>query len=82
MYVCATFFLNNEVVQVLKGQKLHVATSEVDPNVIEYVSFMMCRSDWMVSHHVILRQLLVERGCELCICDCNIRRLESGNDYY
>ena len=59
------------MVQVLKGQKGHVATSEVDPNVIGYVSFVMCKSDWMVSHHVTPRQLLVERACELCICDYN-----------
>ena len=41
-------FLNNEVVQVLKGQKLHVATSEVDPNVIGYVSFVMARGHMMI----------------------------------
>ena len=36
------------MVQVLKGQKLHVATSEVDPNVIRYVSFVMARGHMMI----------------------------------
>ena len=36
------------MVQVLKGQKGHVATSEVDPNVIGYVSFVMARGHMMV----------------------------------
>ena len=49
------------MVQVLKGQKRHVATSEVDPNVIGYVSFVMARGsydDWRRFHekvHVTLR---------------------------
>ena len=36
------------MVQVLKGQKGHVATSEVDPNLIGYVSFVMARGQMMV----------------------------------
>ena len=36
------------MVQVLKVLMHHVATSEVDPNVIGYVSFVMARGHMMI----------------------------------
>ena len=50
-------FLNNEVVQVLKVLMHHVATSEVDPNVIGHVSFAMARGHMMIGGDFVRKRM-------------------------
>ena len=48
------------MVQVLKGQKRHAATSEIDPNVIGYVSLMMAEGHMMIAGNFV-------RKCMTCV---------------